>query len=61
MHLNGKQIVNKKAFFLTFALCYGIMNKTIRKERYFTMDDGDSTDTTCMCNVTVVRGFHYIS
>ena len=32
------------------------------KGRYFKMDDGDSTDTTCMCNaLTVVRAFHYIS
>ena len=32
------------------------------KGRYIEMDDGDSTDTTCMCNaLTVVRAFHYIS
>ena len=34
----------------------------ILQGRYFKMDDGDSTDTTCMCNaLTVVRAFHYIS
>lgn len=46
---------------MTFDALYGIMNKIIQKGRYLKMDDGDSTDTTCMCNVTVVRVFHYIS
>ena len=39
-----------------------LYTKILIKEGILNMDDGDSTDTTCMCNaLTVVRDFHYIS